>query len=194
MRHRVAGYKLGRTAAHRKAMTQNMMNSLIEHERITTTVPKAKHLRPIIEKIITIGKNDTQANRRRAFAKLRDKESVKKLFGVLGPRFAERQGGYCRILKLSKPRLGDAGEQAIIEFVERTVDESSPEELAKATEELAEAKATLAASKAELEEQTATKAKKEAEIESRIKPPVETRILPRFRSQAQAKAAAAAST
>ena len=110
MRHRVAGYKLGRTAAHRKAMTQNMMNSLIEHERITTTVPKAKHLRPLIEKIITIGKNDTQANRRRAFAKLRDKESVKKLFGVLGPRFAERQGGYCRILKLSKPRLGDAGE------------------------------------------------------------------------------------
>jgi large subunit ribosomal protein L17 len=122
-------------------MTQNMMNSLIEHERITTTVPKAKHLRPLIEKIITIGKNDTQANRRRAFAKLRDKESVKKLFGVLGPRFAERQGGYCRILKLSKLRLGDAGEQAIIEFVERTVDESSPEELAKATEELAEAKA-----------------------------------------------------
>jgi large subunit ribosomal protein L17 len=122
-------------------MTQNMMNSLIEHERITTTVPKAKHLRPLIEKIITIGKNDTQANRRRAFAKLRDKESVKKLFGVLGPRFAERQGGYCRILKLSKLRLGDAGEQAIIEFVERTIDESSPEELAKATEELAEAKA-----------------------------------------------------
>ena len=123
-------------------MTKNMMNSLIEHERITTTVPKAKHLRPYIEKMITIGKTDTQANRRRAFAKLRDKESVKKLFGVLGPRFAEREGGYCRILKLSKPRLGDAGEQAIIEFVERTlVDESPPEELAKATEELAAAKA-----------------------------------------------------
>jgi large subunit ribosomal protein L17 len=117
------------------------MNSLIEHERITTTVPKAKHLRPYIEKMITIGKTDTQANRRRAFAKLRDKESVKKLFGVLGPRFAEREGGYCRILKLSKPRLGDAGEQAIIEFVERTLDESPPEELAKATEELAAAKA-----------------------------------------------------
>jgi large subunit ribosomal protein L17 len=141
MRHRVAGYKLGRTASHRKAMTKNMMNSLIEHERITTTVPKAKHLRPYIEKMITIGKTDTQANRRRAFAKLRDKESVKKLFGVLGPRFAEREGGYCRILKLSKPRLGDAGEQAIIEFVERTLDESPPEELAKATEELAAAKA-----------------------------------------------------
>ena len=135
MRHRVKGYKLGRTAAHRTAMTRNMMVSLIDHERITTTVPKAKHLRPIIEKVITLGKTDTQANRRRAFAKLRDKDAVTKLFGVLGPRFLERPGGYCRILKLSKPRLGDAGEQAIIEFVERTLDETSPEEQAAATEE-----------------------------------------------------------
>ncbi len=116
-------------------MTKNMMVSLIDHERITTTVPKAKHLRPIIEKVITLGKTDTQANRRRAFAKLRDKDAVTKLFGVLGPRFLERPGGYCRILKLSKPRLGDAGEQAIIEFVERTLDETSPEEQAAATEE-----------------------------------------------------------
>ena len=135
MRHRVKGYKLGRTAAHRTAMTRNMMVSLIDHERITTTVPKAKHLRPIIEKMVTLGKNDTQANRRRAFAKLRDKDAVVKLFGVLGPRFNERPGGYCRILKLSKPRLGDAGERAIIEFVERTLDETSPEEQAAATEE-----------------------------------------------------------
>ena len=135
MRHRVAGYKLGRTAAHRTAMTRNMMVSLIEHERITTTVPKAKHLRPIIEKMVTLGKNDTQANRRRAFAKLRDKDAVSKLFEVLGPRFNERPGGYCRILKISKPRLGDAGERAIIEFVERTLDETSPEEQAAATEE-----------------------------------------------------------
>ncbi|MCH2106223.1 MAG: 50S ribosomal protein L17 [Planctomycetes bacterium] len=134
MRHRVKGYKLGRTAAHRTAMTRNMMVSLIDHERITTTVPKAKHLRPIIEKMITLGKNDTQANRRRAFSKLRDKEAVEKLFGVLGPRFKERPGGYCRILKISKPRLGDAGERALIEFVERTLDETSPEEQAAATE------------------------------------------------------------
>ena len=122
-------------------MLRNLASGLFEHGQIETTRPKAKAVQPFIEKIITIAKNDTQANRRRAFAKLRDKESVKKLFGVLGPRFAERQGGYCRILKLSKLRLGDAGEQAIIEFVERTVDESSPEELAKASEELAEAKA-----------------------------------------------------
>ena len=135
MRHRVKGFKLGRTAAHRTAMTRNMMVSLIDHERITTTVPKAKHLRPIIEKMVTLGKNDTQANRRRAFAKLRDKDAVSKLFEVLGPRFNERPGGYCRILKLSKPRLGDAGERAIIEFVERTLDETSPEEQAAATEE-----------------------------------------------------------
>ena len=118
-------------------MTRNMMVSLIEHERITTTVPKAKHLRPKIEKLITMAKNDTQANRRRAFAKLRDKEAVKKLFAVLGPRFNERPGGYCRILKLSKPRLGDAGERAIIEFVERSLDETAPEEVSAAVEELA---------------------------------------------------------
>ena len=135
MRHRVKGYKLGRTAAHRTAMTRNMMVSLIDHERITTTVPKAKHLRPKIEKLVTLAKKDTQANRRRAFSKLRDKEAVIKLFGVLGPRFNERPGGYCRILKLSKPRLGDAGEQAIIEFVERTLDETPPEEQAAVTEE-----------------------------------------------------------
>jgi len=134
MRHRVKGYKLGRTAAHRTAMTRNMMVSLIDHERITTTVPKAKHLRPIIEKIVTLAKEDTQANRRRAFSKLRDKEAVQKLFDVLGPRFKERPGGYCRILKISKPRLGDAGERAIIEFVERTLDEISPEEQAAAAE------------------------------------------------------------
>jgi len=134
MRHRVKGYKLGRTAAHRTAMTRNMMVSLIDHERITTTVPKAKHLRPIIEKIVTLAKEDTQANRRRAFSKLRDKEAVQKLFDVLGPRFKERPGGYCRILKISKPRLGDAGERAIIEFVERTLDETSPEEQASAAE------------------------------------------------------------
>ncbi len=134
MRHRVKGYKLGRTAAHRTAMTRNMMVSLIDHERITTTVPKAKHLRPIIEKIVTLAKEDTQANRRRAFSKLRDKEAVQKLFDVLGPRFKERPGGYCRILKISKPRLGDAGERAIIEFVERTLDETSPEEQAAAAE------------------------------------------------------------
>ncbi|MFT4539132.1 MAG: large subunit ribosomal protein L17 [Planctomycetota bacterium] len=120
MRHRVAGYKLGRTTSHRIAMTRNMTSSLIEHERIITTVQKAKAVKPFVEKMITLSKDPCQHNRRRAFAKLRNKDAVIKLFDVLGPRFQERPGGYCRILKLAKRRLGDAGERAIFEFVERT--------------------------------------------------------------------------
>ncbi len=101
-------------------MTRNMTASVIEHERIITTLPKAKAVKPFIEKLITLSKDPSQHNRRRAFAKLRNKEAVVKLFDVLGPRFADRPGGYCRIVKLAKRRLGDAGERAILEFVERT--------------------------------------------------------------------------
>ncbi|MFT5051817.1 MAG: large subunit ribosomal protein L17, partial [Chlamydiales bacterium] len=121
MRHRVAGYKLGRTTSHRIAMTRNMAASVIEHERIITTVQKAKAVKPFIEKMVTLSKEASQHNRRRAFAKLRDKEAVGKLFDVLGPRFKDRPGGYCRILKLAKPRLGDNGQRAILEFVEKSV-------------------------------------------------------------------------
>ena len=120
MRHRVAGYKLGRTTSHRIAMTRNMTNSLIEHERIVTTVQKAKAVKPFVEKLVTLSKDGSQHNRRRAFSKLRSKDAVGKLFEVLGPRFQDRPGGYCRIIKLAKPRLGDNGERAILEFVERT--------------------------------------------------------------------------
>ncbi|MDA1264560.1 MAG: 50S ribosomal protein L17 [Planctomycetota bacterium] len=120
MRHRRAGFKLGRTTSHRIAMTRNMTNSLLEHERIITTLPKAKAIKPFVEKLITLGKDPSQHNRRRAFAKLRDKGMTAKLFDVLGPRFLERPGGYCRIVKLAKRRLGDGGERAILEFVERT--------------------------------------------------------------------------
>jgi large subunit ribosomal protein L17 len=123
MRHRVAGKKLGRTTSHRLAMTRNLANSLIEHERIVTTVQKAKNVKPFVEKLITLSKDAAQAHRRRAFAQLRSKSAVTKLFAVLGPRFVERRGGYCRILKLSKPRLGDNGTRAILEFVERTPEE-----------------------------------------------------------------------
>lgn len=133
MRHRVAGYKLGRTASHRTAMRRNMASSIIEHERITTTVIKAKAIRPFVEKLVTLSKEDTVHHRRRAFALLRQKDAVSKLFETLGPRFKDRPGGYTRILKLSKPRLGDASERAIIEFVERTVKvdvESDQEEAA----------------------------------------------------------------
>jgi len=125
MRHRVAGFKLGRTTSHRIAMTRNMAVSVIEHERIITTLPKAKAVKPFIEKLITLAKDPSQHNRRRAFSKLRDKEATQKLFDVLGPRFLERPGGYCRILKLAKRRLGDGGERAILEFVVRTPSESA---------------------------------------------------------------------
>jgi len=120
MRHRVAGYKLGRTTSHRIAMMRNMAVSLIEHERIVTTLPKAKAIRPFVEKLITLAKDPSLHHRRLAFARLRDKEAVQKLFEVIGPRFAERPGGYLRILKLAKPRLGDNSQRAMIELVERT--------------------------------------------------------------------------
>ena len=97
-----------------------MASSLIEHERIVTTLPKAKALRPFVEKLVTLAKDSDTHRRRLAFARLRDKDAVVKLFDVLGPRFQARPGGYLRILKLSKPRLGDASPRAIIEFVERT--------------------------------------------------------------------------
>ncbi len=127
MRHRVAGYKLGRTTSHRIAMTRNMASSLIEHERIITTVQKAKAVKPFVEKLVTLSKQATQHRRRQAFAKLRSKEAVAKLFDTLGPRFVDRPGGYCRIIKLAKPRLGDGGERAILEFVERTEVEGGEE-------------------------------------------------------------------
>lgn len=120
MRHRIKGRKLGRTHSHRKAMTQNMAVSVILHERIVTTIQKAKHVKPFVEKLVTLSKEDSTHNRRRAFALLRDLEAVGKLFGILGPRFQERPGGYCRILRLAKPRLGDNGERVLLEFVERS--------------------------------------------------------------------------
>jgi len=123
MRHRVAGKKLGRTTSHKTAMMRNMAASLIEHERIITTIQKAKTVKPFVEKIITLAKEPTLHHRRLAFARLRDKAAVEKLFGILGPRFAERPGGYCRILRLNKPRLGDNGQRVVLEFVERTPSE-----------------------------------------------------------------------
>jgi len=132
MRHRCAGNRLGRTTSHRIAMTRNMANSMVLHERIVTTLAKAKAVKPFVEKLVTLGRRDTLPNRRRAFSELNDKQSVKKLFSVLGPRFAKRDGGYCRILKLTKPRLGDNGARAILEFVERTPKEKPAEEAAAA--------------------------------------------------------------
>src|SRR5688572_10883480 len=116
MRHGMVNRKLGRTSSHRMAMFRNQLASLIDHERIVTTLPKAKELRPIIEKLITLSKNDNVHARRNAAKLVADETLVAKLFGTLGPRFAERPGGYTRIIKLGS-RRGDAAEMAILEFV-----------------------------------------------------------------------------
>lgn len=118
MRHRHGLRKLNRTSAHRQAMLRNMMNSLIEHEAIKTTLPKAKELRKVIEPMITLAKKDTLANKRLAFDRLRNRDSVVKLFGVLGPRYNTRPGGYTRILKMGF-RVGDNAPMAFVELVDR---------------------------------------------------------------------------
>jgi len=118
MRHGHGLRKLNRTSSHRLAMLQNMMNSLIEHEAIKTTVPKAKELRRVIEPMITLAKKPTVANKRLAFDRLRDRDSVVKLFGELGPRYQARPGGYTRILKMGF-RVGDNAPMALVELVDR---------------------------------------------------------------------------
>lgn len=118
MRHRHSGRQLNRNSSHRKAMFSNMANSLIEHELIKTTLPKAKELRRVIEPLITLSKTDSVANRRLAFSRLRDKASVGKLFTDLGPHFKERPGGYVRILKCGF-RPGDKAPMAYVQLVDR---------------------------------------------------------------------------
>lgn len=126
MRHHKAGKQLGRNSSHRQAMFRNMSVSLIEHEQIKTTVPKAKELRRVLEPLITLGKKPTIANRRLAFARLRDKAAVGKLFDDLGERFADRPGGYLRILKCAN-RPGDNAPMAYVQLVEMRV-EAAPED------------------------------------------------------------------
>jgi len=121
MRHRRSGRQLNRNSSHRKAMFKNMAVSLLLHEQIRTTLPKAKELRRVAEPLITLAKKDSVANRRLAMARLGDKEIVKKLFDTVGPRFSERPGGYLRILKCGY-RLQDKAPMAIIELVERAED------------------------------------------------------------------------
>jgi large subunit ribosomal protein L17 len=121
MRHRKQGRKLNRTASHRKALFANMSASLIEHEQIVTTLPKAKELRSIADKLVTLAKRGDLHARRQAIARVRDLAQVRKLFDVLGPRYAERAGGYTRVLKAGF-RLGDNAPMAVIEFVERDME------------------------------------------------------------------------
>ena len=128
MRHRQSGRKLNRNSSHRKAMFRNMAASLLDHEVIKTTLPKAKELRRVAEPLITIAKSDSVANRRLAFNRLRDRDVVTKLFNELGPRYKERPGGYLRILKCGY-RAGDKAPMAYVELVDRPVSEEAAVEV-----------------------------------------------------------------
>lgn len=142
MRHRKSGRKLKRSSAHRKSMFANMAASLIKHEQIQTTLPKAKELRPIVEKLITLGKRGDLHARRQALAELHEKSAVDKLFTTLSERYAERNGGYTRVLRAGF-RAGDAAPMGVIELVDRDVDakgqDSGPTQNADADEQEAEA-------------------------------------------------------
>lgn len=122
MRHNIKGRKLNRTSSHRKALFKNMANSLIEHEQIKTTLPKAKEIKRFVEKLITFGKKGGLANKQRVFSVLQNETNVNKLFNVLAKRYAERSGGYTRVMKCGF-RYGDSAPMAIVEFVDR--DESA---------------------------------------------------------------------
>ncbi len=121
MRHRIAGKKLGRNSAHREAMTRNFIVSVIKHERVVTTVEKAKGMQRRVEKMMTLGKEKTLHRYRRALSQLQDRDAVAKLFGELGPRYQSRPGGCTRIVRLPGYRIGDGGSKAIFELVDNTV-------------------------------------------------------------------------
>jgi large subunit ribosomal protein L17 len=133
MHHGFRGRRFSRTSSHRKAMFMNLAQSLITHEQIMTTLPKAKDLRPVVEKLITLGKRGDLHARRQAIAQLRDETVVRKLFDVIAKRYASRNGGYCRIMKAGF-RFGDAAPMAVIEFVDRDVDAKGAADKARAAE------------------------------------------------------------
>ena len=133
MRHKLGLRKLNRTSAHRLAMLRNMMNSLLRHEAIKTTLPKAKELRRVVEPMITLAKEPTVANKRLAFNRLRDREIVVKLFNEIGPMFKDRKGGYTRILKMGY-RVGDNAPLAYVERVQKTTDAAPAKEEAQKAE------------------------------------------------------------
>jgi large subunit ribosomal protein L17 len=178
MRHQLSGRQLSRNAPHRWAMLRNMAASLLRHETIRTTVPKAKELRRVVEPLITLGKDDSDANRRRAFAQLRDAEVVVKLFESLGPRFKERPGGYTRILRMD-PRPGDSAPMALMQLLdqpEATAEAAAPAEEAEskkaAPKKKAAAKKASPKKKAEAksaEEKAAKKAKATEKKEAKAK-------------------------
>ncbi len=137
MRHRKSGRKLNRTPSHRKAMFANMAASLIEHEQIVTTLPKAKEIRPIVEKLVTLGKRGDLHARRQAISRVRDVEMVRKLFDTIATRYADRNGGYLRIMRAGF-RKGDNAPLAVIEFVDRDVDARGAKDRARVEAEASE--------------------------------------------------------
>jgi large subunit ribosomal protein L17 len=159
MRHQKSGRKLGRNSPHRHAMFRNMAASLLLHDTIRTTLPKAKELRRVVEPLITLGKEDSVAHRRLAFSRLRDDVVVGKLFTEVGPRFRKRPGGYLRILKIGN-RPGDSAPMAIVQLLDKP--EAVPEAQAKAEQDMAEAK-TSAKRKSKAKKKTTKKAAAEAE-------------------------------
>ena len=144
MRHRNAGRKLNRTSQHRQMLFRNMAQALIKHEQIITTLPKAKELRPVVERLITLGKRGDLHARRLAFARIRDESMTKKLFDVLGPRYQERAGGYTRVLKAGF-RYGDSAPMAVIELVDRDEDARGQDSGPVETEEAPDVEAGAAA-------------------------------------------------
>ncbi|MEQ8481288.1 MAG: 50S ribosomal protein L17 [Hoeflea sp.] len=136
MRHANSGRKLNRTSSHRKAMFANMAASLIEHEQIVTTLPKAKEIRPIVEKLVTLGKRGDLHARRQAISQIRDNEAVRKLFDTIATRYATRNGGYIRIMKAGF-RTGDNAPMAVVEFVDRDVDAKGAKDRARVAAEAA---------------------------------------------------------
>jgi len=180
--------KLGRTSAHRNALFRNQLASLIERERIITTLPKAKELRPQIERLITLARTDSVHNRRQA-VRVVDESMVTKLFDTLGPRFAERPGGYTRIIKLG-PRRGDAAEMCILEFVDFKLETEAPAEEtpAKGAKKAAPKKETKAKAEPEEEEEPKPKAKPKKPAKAAAKPKAEK---PKAKEKAPSKKTAA---
>ncbi len=121
MRHKLSSRKLNRTSSHRKSLLMNLSNSLLKHEQITTTLPKAKELKPYVEKLVTLGKKGDLSSKKRAISILKEKKNVVKLFDILAKRYKDRKGGYTRIVKLGN-RLGDYASMAVIELVDRDID------------------------------------------------------------------------
>ena len=192
MRHQLSGRQLSRNASHRAAMLRNMAASLLRHETIRTTLPKAKELRRVVEPLITLGKDDSDANRRRAFAQLRDAEVVVKLFETLGPRFKARPGGYTRILRMDV-RAGDAAPMALMQLLDQpeAVEEATP-----ATEEGAEPakkaapKKKAAAKKTSLKKKSTVSAEEKAEKKAKAARKAEVKAKKAETTKAHKKAAA----